>query len=51
MASLNDLKQQYLLKEISEEEYKKKKELYTRKLFELYCKEVITFEELEEKLK
>ena len=51
MATLNDLKQQYLLKEISEEEYKKRKELFTRKLFELYCRDVITLEELEEKLK
>ena len=51
MTALENLKRQYSLKEISQEEYEKKKELYTRKLFELYCKDIITFEELEEKLK
>jgi hypothetical protein len=48
---LSDLKRQLLQKEISEEEYKKKKDLFTQKLFELYCKDIITIDELEEKLK
>lgn len=36
--------------EITEEEYKKKKELYIDTLFELYVKDIITEEQLKEKL-
>lgn len=35
---------------ITEEEYKKKKALYVETLFELYIKEIITEEELKERL-
>lgn len=36
--------------EITEEEYKKKKAWYVETLFELYCKDIITEEELKAKL-
>lgn len=36
--------------EITEEEYKKKKAYYVETLFELYCLDIITEEQLKEKL-
>ncbi len=46
-----NLKRQHLLKEITEEEYQKKKEQFMRKLFDLYCMDLITEEELKARIK
>ena len=51
MARLSDLKRQLLQKEISEEEYKKKEDWYIQKLLDLYCRDIITYDELQEKIK
>ena len=45
MAKLTKLKNQYMLKEITEEEYKKHLDAYMRKLFDLYCNDLLTEEE------
>jgi len=44
------LEQKLMNGEITEEEYKKKKAWYVETLLELYCKDIITEEELKEKL-
>jgi uncharacterized membrane protein len=44
------LEKQLMNGEITEEEYKKKKAWYVETLLELYCKDIITEEELKEKL-
>lgn len=44
------LEQKLMAGEITEEEYKKKKAWYVETLLELYCKDIITEEELKEKL-
>lgn len=46
MSRLTKLKKQYMLKEITEEEYKKHLDVYLRRLFDLYCRDLITEEEL-----
>lgn len=44
------LEKQLLNGEITEEEYKKKKAWYVETLLELYCRDIITEEELKERL-
>lgn len=43
---LHELKKQFALKQITEEEYKKKEEDYIRVLLNIYCDGHITKEEL-----
>jgi hypothetical protein len=47
---IGHLERMLLTGEITEEEYKEKKELYVDALFELYIKDIITKEQLFEKL-
>ncbi len=49
MSKLTKLKKQYMLKEITEEEYKKHLDAYMRRLFDLYCMDLLTEEEFREK--
>lgn len=51
MTTYKEMKRQYLLKEITEEEYKKKEEQFFRRLFDLYCMDLITEEELRSRIK
>lgn len=48
--ALGHLERQLMAGEITEEEYKKKKAWYVETLLELYIKDIITEEELKEKL-
>ncbi len=50
MDIIGRLEKMLLAGEITEEEYKKKKAEYVDTLFELYILDIITFEELKEKL-
>ena len=50
MNALGHLEKQLLAGEITEEEYKEKKTVYVETLLELYIKDIITKEELYEKL-
>lgn len=50
MTTLGHLERQLMNGEITEEEYKKKKSWYVETLLELYCRDIITEEELKEKL-
>jgi hypothetical protein len=50
MNTLGHLEQLLLSGEISEEEYKEKKTVYVETLLELYIKDIISKEELYEKL-
>jgi uncharacterized membrane protein len=50
MTTLGHLERQLMDGEITEEEYKKKKSWYVETLLELYCRDIITEEELKEKL-
>lgn len=50
MITLGHLEEMLMNGEISEEEYKKKKAWYVETLLELYVKDIITEEELKEKL-
>lgn len=50
MNALGHLEQQLLNGEITEAEYKEKKTVYVETLLELYIKDIITKEELYEKL-
>lgn len=45
---LHDLKKQYALKQISEEEYRKQEDRYISRLVNLYCRDMITKERLYE---
>lgn len=47
---LGHLEKQLLAGEITEEEYKEKKAVYVETLLELYVKDIITKEQLQEKL-
>lgn len=47
---MGHLEQMFMNGEITEEEYKKKKAFYVETLLELYIKDIITEEELKEKL-
>ena len=47
---LGHLEKQLMAGEITKEEYKKKKAWYVETLLELYIKDIITEEELKEKL-
>jgi hypothetical protein len=48
--SLGHLEKLLLAGEITEEEYKKKKAVYVETILELYIKDLITEEEMKEKL-
>ena len=50
MKPLGHLEQMLMNGEITEEEYKKKKAWYVETLLELYIKDIITEDELKEKL-
>jgi predicted protein tyrosine phosphatase len=50
MNALGHLEQMLLAGEITEEEYKKKKAIYVETILELYINDIITKEELYEKL-
>ena len=50
MNALGHLEKMLLAGEITEEEYKKKKTIYIETLLELFIKDIITEEELKEKL-
>lgn len=47
---LGHLEKRLMTGEISEAEYKKRKAQYIDALFELYVKDIITYEQLQEKL-
>lgn len=47
---LGTLEKRLLSREISEAEYKQKKARYVDSLYELYAKDIITFEELRRKI-
>lgn len=51
MITYKELKRQYMLKEITEEEYQQKKTLLIERLLQLYFREYITLEELKERIK
>lgn len=51
MSTLRELKKQYALKQISEEEYQQKKDALVERLVQLYFREYITLEELKERIK
>ena len=50
MNTIGKLEQRLLDGEITEEEYKDKKALYVETILELYCMDIITKEEMYEKL-
>ena len=50
MNTLGHLEQMLINGEITEEEYKKKKALYVETILELYIKDIITENEMKEKL-
>jgi hypothetical protein len=50
MNVIGKLEQRLLDGEITEEEYKEKKALYVETILELYCMDIITKEEMYEKL-
>ena len=50
MNALGNLEKLLLAGEITEEEYKKKKAVYVQTILELYIKDLITEEEMKEKL-
>ena len=50
MNMLGNLERMLLAGEITEEEYKKKKTIYVELVFELYCLDLITKEEMYERL-
>jgi hypothetical protein len=50
MKALGHLEQMLMKGEITEEEYKKKKAVYVETLLELFIKDIISEEELKEKL-
>ncbi len=50
LKTLGHLEKMLMAGEITEEEYKKKKARYVETLLELYIKDIITEEELKEKL-
>lgn len=50
MNALGTLEKMLLAGEITEEEYKEKKAVYVETILELYIKDIITKEEMKEKL-
>jgi hypothetical protein len=50
MTTLGHLEQMFMAGEITEEEYKEKKAVYVETILELYIKDIITKEEMYEKL-
>lgn len=51
MKTLHELRKQHALKQISEEEYRQKKDNLLETLVHLYFREYITLEELKERIK
>lgn len=45
MTTFKELTRQYMTKEITEEEYEKQKDKRLRRLFDLYCMDLLTEEE------
>lgn len=50
MNTYSKLQKQYMLKQITEEEYRKRKAIYIETILEMYCLGVITKEKMYEKL-
>lgn len=50
MNTYSKLQKQYMLKEITEEEYRKRKTVYLETILEMYCLGYISEEELYEKV-
>ena len=50
MNTLGKLEQKFILGEITEEEYLEKKNVYIETLLEMYCMDIITKEQLYERL-
>lgn len=46
MTTYKEIQRQYMMKEITEEEYKVAKDKRLRRLFDLYCMDLLTEEEL-----
>lgn len=51
MKTLRELKRQYALRQITEEEYQQKEDALIERLIHLYFREFITLEELKERIK
>lgn len=45
MTTYKEIQRQYMMKEITEEEYKEKKDRHLRRLFDLYCMDMLSEEE------
>ena len=45
MTTFKEITRQYMMKEITEEEYEKQKDKRLRRLFDLYCMDLLTEEE------
>lgn len=50
MNTYSKLQKQYMLKQITEEEYRKRKAIYLETILEMYCLGYISEEELHEKV-
>lgn len=50
MNTLGKLEQRLIAGEITEDEYKEKKAVYVETILDLYCRDIITKEQLYEKL-
>ena len=50
MITYKELKRQHLLKEITEEEYQKKKGILIERLLDLYFHDIITLDELKSRV-
>lgn len=51
MTTYRELRRQYMMKEITEEEYQQKKDRLTEALIHLYFRDYITLDELKKRLK
>lgn len=51
MTNYKELRKQYMLKQITEDEYKERQEQYIETLVHLYCRDLLTKEELNERMK
>jgi hypothetical protein len=45
MATYKEIQRKYMMKEITKEEYEKAKDRHLRRLFDLYCMDLLTEEE------
>lgn len=50
MNTYSKLQKQYMLKQITEEEYKKRKTVYLETILEMYCLGYLSKEELDERV-